>query len=826
MTKLNVIVTVIVALQLSMALAGGQQYFSVGSSKSYMNAGNCYIEPGFIGTGSNVGVKYYNLPYGWKQLAGAVMIPNALNTRGEYNFGGRVVSGSDSYNEQFRANVNGLQVSLSAGSGGSKNLVIGSNFRSQDASDSDWNRFVSLLNGGGWLTDVDDAYWFPGVGNRPFGSVTVSTSGSSSGSGSGSSGYVYGQNVGSSPTIRIGGLLDSLFAPATTTTTVYVSTPSQTVSGGPSADDRKRALDNQYAATQALNDLNTLIGQLTASVDATAATVSKLQADVDGSRSSNSQCNDKIMELSKAKLTAETAIASISSQVNEYKARLADFTPALNNLIERRNQLVRSRSSIESSKSPNSNLLNQLETQFNSCSSQIDGYRTDYNRVQGSINSNNDQIASIQRNAADAPNQIRLANDQLSVVESTIADLQLKLSQAQAQKSKIQGDIVNYNNVISTSNTQISNLNSQNSRLSSQLSTLQSSIDTQTVQCSSYQRQSSEIRTSIASSQQDYDDLSRQIDVQDTLIANKRSELDRYQSESSALPSRLATLQNDLSNAQTALSRQYYVCNSAADSVNRARSDLDAANLKLTTERKFLSDAQAKLANLTAQKRAADDAVNKILSTPSTTTTTGGSTTGYTITVGGGSTGGISGVAGGSTGGSTGSSGYTGYIYGSPVAVGNIGDYLTRVYGSNVRTYWQPYAFSSSYSTMYPLSTITVNALYGRGTAGIFVPAGGSYLSGISRSQIGQPPANLVGDFTCSNNNYVTGYATVNTVQPGYLTATTPSGSSMNFRIGSCTQLEASRPQYIISTGDKVFYRAAKGLSGNDYHLHQASCVA
>lgn len=834
MTKLNIFVAVLVALQLFQVLGGGYGYgFDVSKSKTYLNAGSCFVYPGVSTSGysGNYGVKYYNLPYGWKQFEDKVVIPNVLSSRGDWTFGGRAVFGGNAINDQFRVQVNGLQVKIISGSA-SKNLVIGSNYRSSEVDDRDWSGFVSSLSrGGNWLSDNDDAYWFPGVGRQAITSTGAVVSATGSGSGSGS-GYSYGQTLGGSgTTVGISGLLDSLFSPrgSTTTTTVYVSTPSQTVTGGPSADDRKRALDQQYAATQALNDLNTLIGQLTASVDSTAATVSRLESEVNNYRSGNSQCNDKIMELSKAKLTAETAIASITGQVNSYKIKIADFTPALNNLVERRNQLIRSRSSLENSKSPNANLLSQLEGQYTSCTSQVDTYRSDYSRVQGSVNSNNDRINTIRSNAADAPNQIRLANQELSTLDSTISDLELRLSQAKAQRSKVQGDIVNYNNIITTSNSQISTIESDNSRLRSQLSTLQGSIDSQVVQCTTYQTRSNEIRTSIASSQQDYDEISRQIEVQENLIASKKSELERYQAESGSLPSRLTSLQNDLTNAQTALSRQYYICNQAADSINKARSDLDAANLKLTTERKFLSDAQAKVATLTAQKRAADDAVTRILSTPTTTTTTPG-TGSVSITIGGGArpvTGGVSGVATTSYP-STSSTGSSSYIYGAaPVAVGSIGDYLGRVYGSSLKSYWQPYVSSSTYATMYPLSSVTVGALYGRSSAGIFLPSSGTYLSGITRSQIGSSslPSNIISDFTCSGNDFVSGYGYITSVQPGYVTVSGASGDSVNLRIGGCSQLESTKPEYVMSVADRVFYRGKRSLS-KDVHLYDLTCLS
>lgn len=70
----------------------------------------------------------------------------------------------------------------------------------------------------------------------------------------------------------------------------------------------RAALDQQYNANKALNDLNTLIGQLTANVNGVSPTVQKLQTELNDLRSTSSSCNNRILELSNSKLRAETAV--------------------------------------------------------------------------------------------------------------------------------------------------------------------------------------------------------------------------------------------------------------------------------------------------------------------------------------------------------------------------------------------------------------------------------------------------------------------------------------------------------------------------------------
>lgn len=819
MNKSNIFI-LLIALQLLQVFAGGSGLsFDVNRATAYMIAGNCYINPGLTVSGSsnNIGYRYYSLPYGWRQYENKLYIPNLLSTKGDWVFGAKAIAGDSSVNEQFKVNLNGLQIKIAPTSSfSSKNLVIGSNYRSDGVSDRDWTDFTSSVSrGDGWYEGSSSGYWYPGQSVQVKTTVTIPTR------------TAYGVNL--APTTNYGNDdFYNLFSnygddSSVRTSVIYsTSTPSQVIVSGPTDDDRKNALDQQYSANKDLNDLNTLIGQLTSNVDSTKASVTRYEADLNGYKSTSSTCNDKILELNNAKLTADSAIRTINNQISDYKNRLDDFAPALNSLIERRAQLIISRDSIERSKSPNANLLSQLEGKYSVCNSQADGYRSDYEKVRSSIQSNNNDITTIQNNVADAPNQIQLANQQLSVVDATIADLEAKLSDARAQKTKIQGDIINYNNIVRSSNNQISTLKSQNARLTGQLDTLQSSIDNQVYQCSSYQRQSDDIRSKIASTQSDYDSLVSQINVQETLIANKRNEIDRFRSQTTDLPSRLASLQNDLGNAQTALSRQYYICNQASDTVSRAESDLRAANLKLQTEQKFLSDAKAKLTAALARKKTADDLVNKLLSSSSTSTSTGGSS----VRIGGG----ISGFATGNLGsGSTLSIGVSAY---TPTPVGSIGDYLGRVYGSDLKTFWEPYSSSSAattYSTMYPLSTTTVNALYGRSDAGVFLPSGSTYLSGITSNQIGSSslPSNIVGDFNCagSGSGLQSGYGKITSVQPGYITISSPTNGNLNLRIGSCSRLESNRPQFIASVYDKVFYRGVKGLN-KDIHLYDMTCLS
>ena len=116
-----------------------------------------------------------------------------------------------------------------------------------------------------------------------------------------------------------------------------------------------------------MDDLNTLIGQLTASIGLDAAAVDRITGAIANAKIASSQCNDKILDLSNNQVRAQTDIDSLTFQVEQAKRRLADFAPALDSLIARRDDLVKGRDAIERSKSPKASLLSTLLSKSVAC---------------------------------------------------------------------------------------------------------------------------------------------------------------------------------------------------------------------------------------------------------------------------------------------------------------------------------------------------------------------------------------------------------------------------------------------------------------------------
>jgi len=267
-----------------------------------------------------------------------------------------------------------------------------------------------------------------------------------------------------------------------------------------------------------------------------------------------------------------------------------------------------------------------------------------------------------------------------------------------------------------------------------------------------------------------------------------------------------------LTNAQTAVSRQYFICNQANDAVSNAESNLRAAQLRYETENKFLTDAQSKLATFTAQKKAADDTVNRLLSDANRYTASPSSSTTVVTVV---PSGGISGVVSGSGSVPSYQSVFNTF---SSTPVGLLPNYMTRVYGPSVSDFFSSTGRSlqSTQATMYPVNSVTYDALLGRSSAGIF-SSGSTYLSGISASQIGSSsvPSGILGDFSCSGSSDLSGYGRISSVQPGYITVLTPDNKTVNLRVSSCTRIESHRPGDIASPNDYIAFKGIKAAPNN-----------
>lgn len=173
---------------------------------------------------------------------------------------------------------------------------------------------------------------------------------------------------------------------------------------------------------------------------------------------------------------------------------------------------------------------------------------------------------------------------------------------------------------------------------------------------------------------------------------------------------------------------------------------------------------------------------------------------------------------------------------GSPVVVGDLSSYLSQAYGASVDP-----TKPSTVSSLYPLSTLTIQALTGQSTSGIFNPDG-SFTTGSQSGTISGPavfpgtgvPVKTTGstvtsayplsNFSCNGQSGLTqGQGVVTTVQPGKIILTLQNGGKLTLNIAGCSNLNAVRQNYSITPQTPVYYKGVQTTQG--VNLSQLTCV-
>lgn len=179
-------------------------------------------------------------------------------------------------------------------------------------------------------------------------------------------------------------------------------------------------------------------------------------------------------------------------------------------------------------------------------------------------------------------------------------------------------------------------------------------------------------------------------------------------------------------------------------------------------------------------------------------------------------------------------------VPGSPVVVGDLGNYLSQAYGAGVDP-----TKPSTVTTLYPISGLTIQALTGQSASGVFNPDGtfvtGGLVNGVNSATTfpggsaisvgnapyggGSIPSNFLSSFSCNAGNGLTqGSGKIVSVQPGQIVVNQDSGNSVTLKVAPCSNLNAVQSNFAIVPQTRVFYKGAKAGSGN-VNLQQLTCV-
>lgn len=195
---------------------------------------------------------------------------------------------------------------------------------------------------------------------------------------------------------------------------------------------RNAAFNRQLNANKAVANLIAIIQQLTANVNAAKNDIGILEQQLRDAENANNQCNDQIYDLANNRTKVQNAIKDRQDRISEANTQVQNLRPALQALIDARDNLIKERNDLERAKSPNSARLTDLEGQVGTCHNQTDALQNQINDLNNQIAGVEFNISQTQQDAANAPSAIAQIDQQLPIVDSRIADLQRQLAEATA----------------------------------------------------------------------------------------------------------------------------------------------------------------------------------------------------------------------------------------------------------------------------------------------------------------------------------------------------------------------------------------------------------
>ena len=183
---------------------------------------------------------------------------------------------------------------------------------------------------------------------------------------------------------------------------------------------------------------------------------------------------------------------------------------------------------------------------------------------------------------------------------------------------------------------------------------------------------------------------------------------------------------------------------------------------------------------------------------------------------------------------------------GSPVVVGDLNSYLSQAYGAGVDP-----TKPSTVTTLYPISGLTLQALTGQSSSGVFNPDGTFVTNGFSSgantpttlpasSQTnviyagpnstgqyggGKIPAGFLSTFSCnSGNGLIQGQGRIVAVQPGQFVVNQPNGAQLTLKVAPCSNLNSVQQNFAIVPQTPVYFKGVSAGTGT-INLQSLVCV-
>ena len=566
-------------------------------------------------------------------------------------------------------------------------------------------------------------------------------------------------------------------------------------------DIRSQAVfSRQINANKAVANLLSIIQQLTANVNGVQADIPSATQAVNQAIADQRAAQQKVAAAENANKTLTSNIETVRTQITTLQTNLGKVNGDLANAQGPIDAAFTLRATTQAS-------LDALNARYGNYPAAIDAAKQAVKDAQATldglrnkINELNGNVTSITIDIANSGPYAASADAAVADLDNQIAALQAQLDKLRAQRTETKNKSDYYKNLNATGGAQIRQLKSQIDSFNAQFPGAQAALDAAVANLAKINNAYGDAGNSIA-------DLKGKLAQIEVTINNAQKNKDALSAQSAtiiqSITSSSSTLNNLLSQVpayNNALVQAYNDGNDANDRYNQLKSVLDALRSKYLTSLQQLNDAKSALEKARSEKEVADVAVNEQIkrdggatvlpySIPGTGDFNIGRTT---ITTTSGVTGAAAGVRPGSYIGAGGANGnFAAGVGVRPKAVeGDLTHYISNslTYGVNA-------------ANLYPFA-VRWNGRNGLRWAN--------------------------GDFGCgvvADAREEEGIITE--VTEGVVRVTDRAGAPNTLYLGGCTKLQANKPDYDFTAGDRIRWRGhSAGRQGGFWNAEAVTCYA
>lgn len=606
-------------------------------------------------------------------------------------------------------------------------------------------------------------------------------------------------------------------------------------------DIRSQAVfQRQINANKAVANLLSIIQQLTANVNGVQADIPSATQAVNQAIADQRVAQQKVAAAENANKTLTSNIESVRTQITTLQTNLGKVNTDLGNAQDPIDSATTNKATIQANLDAINSRLGNLPNALAAAKQAQKDAQAALDALRSQINTLNGKISTIQVDIDNSATYSAAADADITSLDGQIAALLAQLDKLRQQRADAKNRSDYYKTINITGGAQIRQYKTQIDGINGQIPAAQAALDAANANVDKINRDMGDASTTIAN-------LKGKLAESDIAITNAQKNKDGLASQSAtivqSITSYSSTLNNLLSQVpayNNALVQAYNDGNDANDRYAQLKGVLDALKAKYLESLTQLNDAKSALEKARSEKEIADIAVNEQIkrqggstvlpysipgtgdlgigrTTTTTTTTTSSSTTGGSrggnIPNGNGPNGSGRPGAPGAPG-SAGSGSVFGPRPGSNIGAGGaLGQFAA---GAGTR----PGRLTGDL-THYISNSLTsgVNAA----TLYPFVVKWGGLRRGVDGNA-----AWPNGNFGCGKSQSLASAGTITEINPGSVTITGNDGQTTTLYLGGCTSLQANKPDYEFTVGDRVQWSGydAQRQDIRAYNAESVTCYA